>query len=70
MYLTPFIYLFFVFNFSYRFYQSNRACLKSIFALHNETINIWSHLLGFIFFAGLGVHAFNVSSRILRTGVL
>ncbi|KAG2171701.1 hypothetical protein INT43_008081 [Umbelopsis isabellina] len=43
----------------YRFYQSNRACLKSIFALHNETINIWSHLLGFIFFAGLSVHTFN-----------
>ncbi|GAB5589200.1 inc metabolism membrane protein [Umbelopsis nana] len=43
----------------YRFYQSNRACLKSIFALHNETMNIWSHLLGFVFFAGLGVYAFN-----------
>ncbi|KAH8555696.1 hemolysin-III related-domain-containing protein [Umbelopsis sp. PMI_123] len=43
----------------YRFYQSNRACLKSIFALHNETMNIWSHLLGFIFFAGLGIYAFN-----------
>jgi len=50
-------------KFSYRFYQSNRACLKSIFALHNETMNIWSHLIGFVFFAGLGVYAFNVSGE-------
>ena len=25
-------------------------CMKSIFKLHNETINIWTHLLGFVFF--------------------
>ena len=31
-------------------------CLRSLFLLHNETINIWSHLLGFAFFAGLFVH--------------
>ncbi|KAG0174623.1 hypothetical protein DFQ30_003611 [Apophysomyces sp. BC1015] len=43
----------------YRFYQSNRDCLKSIFMLHNETMNIWSHLLGFIFFACLSVYSFN-----------
>ena len=31
-------------------------CMRSLFLLHNETINIWSHLLGFAFFAGLFVH--------------
>lgn len=31
-------------------------CLRSLFQLHNETINIWSHLIGFAFFAGLFVH--------------
>jgi len=25
-------------------------CLRSILRIHNETVNIWSHLLGFIFF--------------------
>ena len=25
-------------------------CLRSIFRLHNETVNIWTHLLGFVFF--------------------
>ena len=30
--------------------------MRSLFLLHNETINIWSHLLGFAFFAGLFVH--------------
>ena len=25
-------------------------CIKSIFKLHNETVNIWTHLFGFIFF--------------------
>ena len=31
-------------------------CMRSLFLLHNETINIWSHLLGFAFFAALFVH--------------
>lgn len=33
-------------------FQSAAECLRSIFSLHNETVNIWSHLLpaaGFIF---------------------
>ena len=29
------------------------GCLKSVLVLHNETINIWTHLLGFLFFVGL-----------------
>ncbi|KAI9281047.1 hemolysin-III related-domain-containing protein [Sporodiniella umbellata] len=42
----------------YRFYRSTNDCLKSLFKLHNETLNIWSHLLGFIFFGFLSVHLF------------
>lgn len=30
--------------------------LCSIFVLSNETVNIWSHLLGFLLFFSLGVH--------------
>ena len=29
------------------------GCFASIFKLHNETWNIWTHLLGFLFFVGL-----------------
>ncbi|ORY96858.1 hemolysin-III related-domain-containing protein [Syncephalastrum racemosum] len=43
----------------YRFCQSSRGCLKTVFQLHNETLNIWSHLLGFIFFACLSVYGFH-----------
>lgn len=28
--------------------------------LHNETMNIWSHLLGFIFMSCLSIYGFNV----------
>ncbi len=29
------------------------SCLLSTFSVHNETVNIWTHLLGFVFFCGL-----------------
>jgi len=32
-------------------------CLKSVLAFHNETVNIWSHFLGFVFFLGLFINA-------------
>ena len=40
--------------------NSFRDCLKSIFRLHTETCNIWTHLLGFVFFVILcmGVYVF------------
>jgi predicted membrane channel-forming protein YqfA (hemolysin III family) len=44
----------------YRFYQTSQACLKSIFMIHNETANIWSHLLGFLFMSWLCIYGFNV----------
>jgi len=35
---------------------SFRACFGSIFRLHTETGNIWTHLLGVIFFIGICIH--------------
>lgn len=39
---------------------SFRGCIKSIFRLHTETLNIWTHLLGALFFIFLvaGVYIF------------
>lgn len=39
---------------------SFRGCLKSLFRMHTETWNIWTHLLGFVFFLVLctGVYIF------------
>lgn len=34
----------------YRGYLPTKLCLKSLFTLHNESINIWSHLLVGLFF--------------------
>ncbi|KAM6120480.1 progestin and adipoQ receptor family member 3 isoform 3-T3 [Pterocles gutturalis] len=40
----------------YRAFLPSRLCLKSLFILSNETVNIWSHLLGFLLFFSLGIH--------------
>ncbi|KAI7812398.1 progestin and adipoQ receptor family member 3a [Triplophysa rosa] len=40
----------------YRAYLTSRLCIKSLFILSNETVNIWSHLLGFCLFFTLGVY--------------
>ena len=39
---------------------SFRGCFKSMFRLHNETWNIWTHFVGFLFFVTLvtGVYIF------------
>lgn len=39
---------------------SFRGCFKSIFRMHTETWNIWTHLLGFVFFVVLvaGIYVF------------
>ncbi|NIG61138.1 adiponectin receptor protein 1 isoform X1 [Pontoporia blainvillei] len=34
---------------------SFQACFKSIFRIHTETGNIWTHLLGFVLFLFLGI---------------
>jgi len=40
--------------------RSYKECFRSIFGLHSETGNIWSHLLGCIFFIGFVIHLFNL----------
>ncbi|KAF9112465.1 hypothetical protein BGX27_003352 [Mortierella sp. AM989] len=40
----------------YRFLSSKRQCLWSIFRIHNETCNIWTHMLGLIGLIGLGLY--------------
>ncbi|XP_043911670.1 progestin and adipoQ receptor family member 3-like isoform X2 [Protopterus annectens] len=40
----------------YRAYLPSSLCIKSLFILSNESINIWSHLLGFILFFLMGLH--------------
>ncbi|SAL95231.1 hypothetical protein [Absidia glauca] len=35
---------------------SYKECAKTLFYLHNEYVNIWTHLLGFLLFLGLGIH--------------
>jgi len=39
----------------YRVNYSIADCSKSIFSLHNETWNIWTHLLGFLLFVVLSI---------------
>jgi len=43
----------------YRRYFSFKLCLQSIFRIHNETGNIWTHLGGILFFSVLAWHVFN-----------
>ncbi|KAL4623272.1 progestin and adipoQ receptor family member 3 isoform X1 [Arapaima gigas] len=40
----------------YRAYLPSRLCIKSLFILSNETVNIWSHLFGFFLFFSLEVY--------------
>lgn len=41
----------FIFN-GYRAFYSFKQCLKSLWFLHNESVNIWSHLFGSLLFLG------------------
>ncbi len=40
----------------YRIHHSLSQCLKSIFAMHNETLNIWTHLIPFFIFLGVFIY--------------
>lgn len=44
-------------------YRTIRQCLRSAFAVHNETGNVWTHFLGFFVFILLSWHVF---SSVLR----
>ncbi|CAJ1037132.1 Haemolysin-III related, putative [Leishmania lindenbergi] len=40
----------------YRAGYTTKQCFKSVFALHNETLSIWTHLLGFLTVLVLSLH--------------
>lgn len=42
----------------YRFHLRHIDCIKSTFGAHNETINIWSHLLGFLSILALALYVY------------
>mmetsp|Transcript_56800 Transcript_56800/g.149624 ORF Transcript_56800/g.149624 Transcript_56800/m.149624 type:complete len:512 (+) Transcript_56800:17-1552(+) len=46
----------------YRIGLNFRQCLVSMFQIHNETINVWSHLIGSILFISLCVYVLSSSS--------
>lgn len=56
-----------------KYYRSEwplKQALFSLFQWHNETINVWTHLLGFVFFVGLTVvHAAHVSDAVDLFGI-
>lgn len=43
---------------SYRAHYSVDMCIRSLFSIHNETANVWTHLLGLIFFLTFMLYAF------------
>ena len=42
--------------------ESYKACFYSLFRLHTETANIWTHLIGTLIFAGLAVYVLVLGS--------
>jgi len=40
----------------YRFHKSKLECIRSMVGLSNETVNIWTHLIGLIIVAGIAFH--------------
>ncbi|KAH0820622.1 hypothetical protein GEV33_002169 [Tenebrio molitor] len=49
---------------------SFRACFKSIFRLHTETANIWTHLLGCVAFIGMSSGSLEDRLRLLSSCVI
>lgn len=47
----------------YRANYSLSDCAKSLFKLHNETFNIWTHFFGAAFFLGTLIYNFNTEFR-------
>ncbi len=37
-------------------FNTRQKILRSLFMLHNETVNVWSHLIGVIVFLGLLIY--------------
>ncbi|KAF9577900.1 hypothetical protein BGW38_006605 [Lunasporangiospora selenospora] len=51
----------------YRFLSSKTQCFQSIFYVHNESGNIWTHLLGFFYFLAVGIYFFSGSNPYFST---
>ena len=49
----------------YRGAHGYRACVRSVFALHNQTFNVWTHLLGLCYFVGA---AWEAGARLAARG--
>lgn len=53
-------------------FNTKRKICRSLFLLHNETVNVWSHILGVLAFIGLliwslaGLHASSIYKEILN----
>jgi adiponectin receptor len=45
----------------YRFSEGKWACVRSVVSIHNELINIWTHLLGFIMVLALAFYFYPTS---------
>jgi adiponectin receptor len=52
----------------YRLNYSVRDCFLSLFELHNETLNVWTHIIGSIIFVSLMVYLTLSSSALGRAG--
>ncbi|ORZ09774.1 hemolysin-III related-domain-containing protein [Lobosporangium transversale] len=51
----------------YRFLSSKKQCFQSIFYVHNESGNIWTHLLGFFYFLTVGIYFFSGTNPYFST---
>jgi len=40
-------------------FNSKRKILRTLFMVHNESVNVWSHLIGAICFIGFIIYTFN-----------
>lgn len=47
----------------YRFSEGKWACVRSVFGVHNELINIWTHLIGFIIVLAMAFYFYPSSTN-------
>ncbi|TYZ69019.1 hypothetical protein PybrP1_006503 [[Pythium] brassicae (nom. inval.)] len=52
----------------YRLNYSVRDCFRSLFELHNETFNVWTHIIGSLIFASLIAYLTLSSDALARAG--
>lgn len=47
----------------YRFHPTKAACVRSVFGFHNELLNIWTHLIGFVVVLSLAFYFYPSSAN-------